>query len=108
MTWGGTQSLRVIGKMEHVGKHVLNMFAIITSLLRKKDFRKAWFTVETLPGNSRPIWSYGDFVDDIVRDRLERVDDFRNRDVDGWGDGADILKRDWLKISYMNGSRGLS
>jgi len=34
----------------------------------------AWFTVETLPGNSRPIRSYGDFVDDIVRDRLERID----------------------------------
>ncbi|MBI77462.1 MAG: acriflavin resistance protein, partial [Rhodospirillaceae bacterium] len=34
----------------------------------------AWFTVETRPGNSRPIRSYGDFVDDIVRDRLERVD----------------------------------
>ncbi|MBI77356.1 MAG: acriflavin resistance protein [Rhodospirillaceae bacterium] len=33
----------------------------------------AWFTVETRPGNSRPIRSYGDFVDDIVRDRLERV-----------------------------------
>jgi len=34
----------------------------------------AWFTVETLPSNSRPIRSYGDFVDDIVRDRLERID----------------------------------
>ena len=34
----------------------------------------AWFTVQTVPGNSRPIRSYGDYVDDTVRDRLERVD----------------------------------
>jgi HAE1 family hydrophobic/amphiphilic exporter-1 len=34
----------------------------------------AWFTIETAPGNSRAIRSYGDFVDDTVRDRLERVD----------------------------------
>lgn len=34
----------------------------------------AWFTVQTMPGNSRPIRSYGDFVDDTVRDRLERLD----------------------------------
>ena len=33
----------------------------------------AWFTVQTVPGNSRPIRSYGDFVDDTVRDRLERI-----------------------------------
>jgi HAE1 family hydrophobic/amphiphilic exporter-1 len=34
----------------------------------------AWFTVQTAPGNSRPIRSYGDFIDDTVRDRLERVE----------------------------------
>jgi HAE1 family hydrophobic/amphiphilic exporter-1 len=34
----------------------------------------AWFTVQTVPGNSRPIRSFGDFVDDTVRDRLERVE----------------------------------
>ena len=34
----------------------------------------AWFTVQTAPGNSKPIRAYGDLVDDTVRDRLERVD----------------------------------
>jgi HAE1 family hydrophobic/amphiphilic exporter-1 len=34
----------------------------------------AWFTVQTVPGNSRPIRSYGDYVDDTVRDRLERIE----------------------------------
>ena len=34
----------------------------------------AWFAVKTLPGNSRSVFTYGDFVEDIVQDRLERVD----------------------------------
>ncbi|MDA1325804.1 MAG: efflux RND transporter permease subunit [Proteobacteria bacterium] len=33
----------------------------------------AWFSVKTLPGNSRSITEYGDFIDDIIRDRLERI-----------------------------------
>jgi len=34
----------------------------------------AWFSVQTLPGNSRPIFKYGDFVDDVIVDRMERVE----------------------------------
>jgi HAE1 family hydrophobic/amphiphilic exporter-1 len=34
----------------------------------------AWFTVETTAQNTRPIYQYGDFVDDVIADRLERVD----------------------------------
>ena len=33
----------------------------------------AYFSIKRLSGNSRSIRSYGDFVDDVVRDRLERV-----------------------------------
>ena len=33
----------------------------------------AWFSVRTVPGNPKSISEYGDFVDDIVRDRLERI-----------------------------------
>ena len=34
----------------------------------------AWFVVKTLPGNNRPVFTYGDYVEDVVQDRLERVD----------------------------------
>ncbi|MEE8332230.1 MAG: efflux RND transporter permease subunit, partial [Alphaproteobacteria bacterium] len=34
----------------------------------------AWFTVQALPSNSRPIYKYGDFVDDVIVDRMERVE----------------------------------
>ena len=33
----------------------------------------AWFTVQPAPGNKRPIFTYGDYVEDVVQDRLERV-----------------------------------
>ncbi len=33
----------------------------------------AWFAIRTKPGNTRPIASYQDFVDDTVVTRLERV-----------------------------------
>ncbi|MCP5150145.1 MAG: efflux RND transporter permease subunit [Ectothiorhodospiraceae bacterium] len=33
----------------------------------------AWFIVRRQPGNERPIHTYGDFVEDVVKDRIERV-----------------------------------
>jgi HAE1 family hydrophobic/amphiphilic exporter-1 len=33
----------------------------------------AWFIVTRLEGNDRPVHTYGDFIHDVVRDRLERV-----------------------------------
>ncbi len=33
----------------------------------------AWFNIVRAAGNERPIHTYGDFVDDVIVDRLERV-----------------------------------
>ena len=33
----------------------------------------AWFVVKPLPGNDRSIYTYRDFVEDVVQDRIERV-----------------------------------
>ena len=38
-----------------------------------EDNRIAWFHLTRQPGNNKPIHHYGDFADDIIRDRLERV-----------------------------------
>lgn len=38
-----------------------------------EDNAIAYFTLTRLPGNDRPIHNYGDFVEDYVQDRLERV-----------------------------------
>lgn len=34
----------------------------------------AWFAIRPLPGNNRPIIEYQDFVDENVRERLERIE----------------------------------
>lgn len=33
----------------------------------------AWFSLTRLPGNDRDMKTYGDFVEDVIQDRLERV-----------------------------------
>ena len=33
----------------------------------------AWFVLTRLPGNETPIRNYGDYVEDVIQDRLERV-----------------------------------
>ncbi|MEM7195702.1 MAG: efflux RND transporter permease subunit [Pseudomonadota bacterium] len=38
-----------------------------------EDNAIAWFIITRKEGNSRPIHEYGDFINDVVKDRLERV-----------------------------------
>ena len=38
-----------------------------------EDNRIAWFHLTRQPGNNKPIHHFGDFADDVIRDRLERV-----------------------------------
>jgi len=38
-----------------------------------EDNAIAWFIITREPGNERPIQEYGDFVDNVVKDRIERV-----------------------------------
>ena len=38
-----------------------------------EDSPIAWFIVTRKPGNKRPVHEYGDFVENIIKDRIERV-----------------------------------
>ena len=38
-----------------------------------EDNAIAWFIVRRKPGNERPIHEFGDFVEDVIKDRIERV-----------------------------------
>ncbi len=38
-----------------------------------EDSPIAWFIVTRAPGNTRPVHEFGDFVKDIIQDRIERV-----------------------------------
>jgi HAE1 family hydrophobic/amphiphilic exporter-1 len=43
----------------------------------------AWFIVTRAEGNDRPIHEYGDFVEDVVKDRIERVPGVSRVDIYG-------------------------
>ena len=48
-----------------------------TPLIRTRDAEDnpiAWFTAEQLPGNKKPIYAYGRLLEDVVQDRLERLE----------------------------------
>ena len=38
-----------------------------------EDNAIAWFIVRRAPGNERPVREFGDFVKDVIKDRIERV-----------------------------------
>jgi len=38
-----------------------------------EDQAIAWFSVTRAEGNERPIHEFGDFVEDVIKDRIERV-----------------------------------
>ena len=44
------------------------------SLAGSEDRPIAWFTITRKPGNDTPVHEFGDFLEDVVRDRIESVD----------------------------------
>ena len=48
-----------------------------------EDNSIAWFVVRPKPGNDRPIHTFGEFVEDVVQERLERVPGVGRADVYG-------------------------
>ena len=45
----------------------------IISAAGSEDQPIAWFILSRQPGNERPIHTYGDFVEDVIQERMERV-----------------------------------
>ena len=48
-----------------------------------EDNSIAWFVIRPKPGNDRPIHTFGEFVEDVVQERLERVPGVGRADVYG-------------------------
>jgi HAE1 family hydrophobic/amphiphilic exporter-1 len=51
-----------------------------------EDNAIAWFMLQALPGNDRPIHTYRDFAEDVVQDRLERVSGIGGSNLYGGGE----------------------
>ena len=48
-----------------------------------EDNAIAWFAIQTVEGNSRPVHTYGDFVEEVIQDRVERVEGVSRTDAFG-------------------------
>ena len=59
----------------------------------------AWFIVERLPGNNRPLETYGDFIEDVLQDRLERVNGVSGTYVYGGSEGEMRISVDPDKLA---------
>ena len=47
------------------------------------DTPVAWFIITRAEGNKRPIHTYGDFIENVIRDRMERVNGISRVNVFG-------------------------
>ena len=65
--------LLVANRLDRVSGYPAEADEPTLSAAGSEDNAIAWFILERMPGNERPIHEYGDFVEDVIRDRLERV-----------------------------------
>ena len=65
--------LLVANRLDQVERYPEEALRPTISTTGLSDNPVAWFIITRTPGNERPIESYGDFMDDVVRERLERV-----------------------------------
>ncbi|MCE2510293.1 MAG: efflux RND transporter permease subunit [Alphaproteobacteria bacterium] len=65
--------LLVANRLDRVESYPNEVDEPLVQTSSAEDSPIAWFILSRLPGNERPIESYGDYVEDVIQDRLERV-----------------------------------
>ena len=65
--------LLVSNRLDRVGDYPEEANEPTLDTAGSEDNAIAWFIVRRMPGNERPIHEFGDFVEDVVKDRIERV-----------------------------------
>ena len=60
-----------------------------------------WFVLTRLPGNERPIHTYGDFAEDVIQDRLERVAGVSRVNVFGGSEREMIVEVDPRRMAQF-------
>jgi len=66
--------LLVSNRLDRVSSYPAEASAPTFEIAGSEESPIAWFIVRRAAGNARPIHEFGDFLEDIVRDRMERVD----------------------------------
>jgi HAE1 family hydrophobic/amphiphilic exporter-1 len=65
--------LLVANRLDRVGDYPEEADEPMLRTAGAEDNPIAWFILQRLPGNEQPIHTFGDFAEDVIRERLERV-----------------------------------
>ncbi len=65
--------LLVANRLDRIDGYPAEVDKPTLSTRGSEDNPIAWFTLQRLPDNTRDIYTYGDYVEDVIQDRLERV-----------------------------------
>ncbi|MBC8445045.1 MAG: efflux RND transporter permease subunit, partial [Rhodospirillaceae bacterium] len=65
--------LLVANRLDRVGDYPAEADQPTLDTAGSEDRPIAWFTLTRTEGNERDIHTYGDFIEDVIQDRLERV-----------------------------------
>ena len=65
--------LLVSNRLDRVGDYPDEANEPILDTAGSEDNAIAWFIVQRAPGNERPMHEFGDFIEDVIKDRVERV-----------------------------------
>ena len=65
--------LVVSNRLDRVTRYPIEMQQPNLKMASSEDNPIAWFIVTRLKGNKKPIHEYGDFVENTLKDRIERV-----------------------------------
>lgn len=100
--------LLVANRLDRVGNYPDEVDEPILGTAGTNDAAIAWFILERAEGNNRPIYEFGDFAQDIIKERLERVEGVGGITVLGGGAkelqiivNAEKMARYGISISSM-------
>ncbi|WPZ33619.1 efflux RND transporter permease subunit [Thalassobaculum sp. OXR-137] len=75
--------LLVANRLDRVGDYPSEVDQPTLSSAGAEDNAIAWLTLRRVPGNDRPIHTFGDFAEDVIKTRIERVPGVSRVDVYG-------------------------
>jgi len=64
-----------------------------------EDTPIAWFMLQRLEGNTQPIHTFGDFAEDVIKDRIERVNGIANVNIYGGSERELVITVDPVRLS---------
>ena len=76
--------LRVANRLGRVTEYPADAERPSLRTASAEDSAIAWFVLQTAKGNPRPIHTYGDFVEEVILDRIERVQGVSRADAFGY------------------------